>query len=522
SPRTASLVSQSPAPVPGAVNLSTCLAAAKLHSLTPCSQPQLNHARYDNWGNLLAKTVINGSGENLAALTVDSDNHIAGFGYDPAGNMISDGTNSMTYDAENRRNPTSGTTFTYDGDGRRVAKSDGTLYWVDDDLRPLSIGTSTGSITKDFVFLGSKRIAFIALSTGNPYYYLSDHLGSTAVIGSGDGKAIEWEADYFPFGNQRQIFTNLVNNTYQFTGYEYDSSSGYNYAIARFESGRLSRFLSPDPYLGSMDVTNPQSLNRYAYVMSDPLNNTDPAGLVGGGDPDDRFFDYLGGMFGGGGGECTINGFGAPCGFVQGFIDDGSVIICPDNDCSIFNHTFTQPNGRGSYTLVPGVDGLIWINNKNGEEISDEAAEEIGLMIGGDQLPSQLPVGTPQKVWNPFTHALKDAEKRVQKKKCSNFYGGQGLTTLQSTHYRFFDFGKTEGGETHEGFNVFLNSSDNGPFMSPPKSFLGINSSGIRSLIILHELGHELSAITGFVDDAGPSRLSINNMHSQEVIDHCF
>jgi YD repeat-containing protein len=160
---------------------------------------------YDNWGNLLAKTVINGSGESLAALTVDSENHIVGFGYDLAGNMLNDGVNSMTYDAENRRNPTSGTTFTYDGDGRRVAKSDGTVYWVDDNFRPLSLGTNTGSITKDFVFLGSKRIAFVALSSGNPYYYLSDHLGSTAVIGSGDGKVIEWEADYSPLATSARF-----------------------------------------------------------------------------------------------------------------------------------------------------------------------------------------------------------------------------------------------------------------------------------------------------------------------------
>ena len=31
----------------------------------------------------------------------------------PLENLLSDGSNGMTYDAENRRNPTSGTTFTY-------------------------------------------------------------------------------------------------------------------------------------------------------------------------------------------------------------------------------------------------------------------------------------------------------------------------------------------------------------------------------------------------------------------------
>ena len=167
----------------------------------------------------------------------------------------------------------------YDGDGRRVKKSDGTVDWVDNSLRPISIGTTSGLLSKDFVFLGNKRIAFVSLASGNPYFYLSDNLGSTAVIGSGDGKSIQWEADYFPFGGQRTVFTSSVNNSYQFTGYEYDSDTQYNYAVARFEAGRWGRFMAPDPSLGSIDVTNPQTLNRYSYVINDPTNLIDPLGL---------------------------------------------------------------------------------------------------------------------------------------------------------------------------------------------------------------------------------------------------
>jgi hypothetical protein len=39
--------------------------------------------------------------------------------------------------------------------------------------------------------------------------------------------------------------------------------------------------MSPDPYDGSMDLSNPQSLNRYAYVGNMPLTLTDPSGLDG-------------------------------------------------------------------------------------------------------------------------------------------------------------------------------------------------------------------------------------------------
>ena len=45
----------------------------------------------------------------------------------------------------------------------------------------------------------------------------------------------------------------------------------------RFQSPGLGRWLSPDPLGG--DVTNPQSLNRYPYVLNNPTTFIDPLGL---------------------------------------------------------------------------------------------------------------------------------------------------------------------------------------------------------------------------------------------------
>jgi RHS repeat-associated protein len=41
------------------------------------------------------------------------------------------------------------------------------------------------------------------------------------------------------------------------------------------------RWLQPDPYDGSYDFSNPQSLNRYSYVGNNPLTFTDPSGQDG-------------------------------------------------------------------------------------------------------------------------------------------------------------------------------------------------------------------------------------------------
>jgi len=40
-----------------------------------------------------------------------------------------------------------------------------------------------------------------------------------------------------------------------------------------------NRFAQPDPWDGSYDLGDPQSLNRYAYVQSDPVNFIDPTGM---------------------------------------------------------------------------------------------------------------------------------------------------------------------------------------------------------------------------------------------------
>ena len=68
-----------------------------------------------------------------------------------------------------------------------------------------------------------------------------------------------------------------IPTKWQFTSYERDGESGNDYAIFRFHLSRLGRFSSPDPFSGS--TGSPQSLNRYAYVLNDPIRLVDPLGL---------------------------------------------------------------------------------------------------------------------------------------------------------------------------------------------------------------------------------------------------
>jgi RHS repeat-associated protein len=60
-------------------------------------------------------------------------------------------------------------------------------------------------------------------------------------------------------------------NRKKFTGYERDTETGLDFAQARYYSNAQGRFTSPDPLMASAKATDPQSWNRYAYVVNNPL-----------------------------------------------------------------------------------------------------------------------------------------------------------------------------------------------------------------------------------------------------------
>jgi len=105
---------------------------------------------------------------------------------------------------------------------------------------------------------------------------LQDRL-STRLITDSSGNLIGRE-DHLPFGEDAGTGSGQ-SEKHRFTSYERDSESGSDYAINRQYSNVTGRFNRADPFDGSYDFDNPQSLNRYANVGDDPINATDPLGL---------------------------------------------------------------------------------------------------------------------------------------------------------------------------------------------------------------------------------------------------
>jgi RHS repeat-associated protein len=233
---------------------------------------------YDPWANLKEISVSQCSATMLS-LGVDANNRLTntGFAYDAAGNMTNDANHQYVYDAENRIKTAAGVNYTYDGDGKRVKKDSGKLYWTGTGSDPLDESDLSGTISEEYVYFNGKRIARVDLPGGAVHYYFSDHLGSASVVTNATGATIEQESDYYPYGGERVITAGA--NNYKFTGKERDAESGLDYFGARYDASSLGRFMTPDPLMASGHAGNPQSWNRYAYALNNPLRFVDPDGM---------------------------------------------------------------------------------------------------------------------------------------------------------------------------------------------------------------------------------------------------
>jgi RHS repeat-associated protein len=141
--------------------------------------------------------------------------------------------------------------------------------------RPLAESDSGGNNPVEYVFFAGARIARRDAS-GNVTYYFSDQIGTTRTLTDATGHLC-YDADFYPFGGERTPYVNTCSQSYKFAGMERDSETQNDHTMFRYYASNTGRWLSPDPLAG--DVTNPQLLNRYAYVANNPTNFVDPQGL---------------------------------------------------------------------------------------------------------------------------------------------------------------------------------------------------------------------------------------------------
>lgn len=246
---------------------------------------------YDAWGNRTSQSPS--SGTCSFSQSANTLNQLSGspYQYDAAGNMIADGNHTYFYDAENRLVQVDGTfgtcstataCYLYDALGHRTVKQTGSYYLsylhdlsgnpVTENCNPCSWGTGWN---RGHIYFGGQQIA--EYFNGTTYFIHPDHLGSTRLL-TGVNQSVVQSADYLPFGEL--LPSNSWYTDHFFTGDERDTETNLDHTQFRQYSSQLGRWMHPDPAgLAAVDPSNPQSWNRYSYVLNNPLSNIDPTGL---------------------------------------------------------------------------------------------------------------------------------------------------------------------------------------------------------------------------------------------------
>ncbi|MFM0090878.1 DUF6531 domain-containing protein [Paraburkholderia sediminicola] len=245
------------------------------NQLGDIKQARVTNGRYA-WKPAAASTAYTANALNQYAGVAGK-----GFTYDRNGNLTSDGVWIYGYDANNRM--TSGTragtsaTLSYDPEGRLVrtkviglAPTDTTLLYDGQNL--VAEYDSAGKLTRRYVFgpgVDAPLVQYEGASTEARSFLYANQQGSIVAQATFTGATTGSQA-YGPFGETEGV----PASRFGYTGQQYLAPLGLYYYKARMYSPALGRFLQTDP-VGTAD-----DLNLYAYVKNNPVNFTDPTGMI--------------------------------------------------------------------------------------------------------------------------------------------------------------------------------------------------------------------------------------------------
>jgi RHS repeat-associated protein len=245
---------------------------------------------YDNYGNLQSLTT---DGSLLNTPTSSTTNRLTAGTYDGLGNLTAWNGN-YEYDAFNQMTRmVSGAEdwrYIYTADDERFwmyrvggGGSIWTLRGLDDKVLREYQAHVSWSTFKDYVYRGSTLLAEADSATlgGAVRHFHTDHLGSVRAVTNASGQRIAYHL-YYPYGQELTAFNQDIERM-KFTGHERDLASlagagdDLDYMHARHYSLITGRFLSVDPVY-SAKPERPQSWNRYAYALDNPIRYFDADG----------------------------------------------------------------------------------------------------------------------------------------------------------------------------------------------------------------------------------------------------
>ncbi len=267
---------------------------------------------YDSFGNLKERIT---EGVPLPIPVSSGTNRLSGYAYSGDGSILD--AARYKYDAAGMLREKDGERYVYTANEERIGVLSGDRWlWSfrDEAGRVLRQYESVASAPaaawlwiEDYVYRDDARLAAERyVEEGGRRHFHLDHLGTPRVITGEDGLQVSAH-DYWPFGNhhpntplcQEDCRGFSREDPMKFTGHERDLTSTYpentnylDYMHARYYQPGWGRFLSVDPNAfwelqqGSDEdrakfrgyLRRPQTWNRYAYVLNNPLRYTDPDG----------------------------------------------------------------------------------------------------------------------------------------------------------------------------------------------------------------------------------------------------
>ncbi|MGE5275411.1 MAG: RHS repeat domain-containing protein [Acidobacteriota bacterium] len=237
---------------------------------------------YDRYGNLLS------AGSRTYCASTCANNRLPSpFSYDARGNLTTAGSETLSYDDLSRQiryqAPGLDWRYLYGGASERVAKVAGggtPQYTYRDETRRISTEYFGSTLGRDNMYLGNLLVASYVSSSlaGTPgwQFYASDHLGTPRLVTDLAGNVVE-SRKYWPYGDGVPANTGTMQKL-RFCAMERDSENRRYYDHARLHDPALGRFASLDSVGGR--ASDPQSWNRYAYALGNPIKHVDPDGRL--------------------------------------------------------------------------------------------------------------------------------------------------------------------------------------------------------------------------------------------------
>ena len=255
---------------------------------------------YDALGNIVSKSDVGGYlyGSHRPHAVTQAGN--VSYSYDTVGNRISD-SNGQQIQYTSFNKPaliTQGSTqlsFNYNPDRERYLQNIlrngqttqrlylGKLYEQD--------SSETVVEGKHHVFANGKAVAIVSKDSNDQEstrYLHRDHLDSVESISDENGNLLN-NLSFDAWGQRRSenwgqltqeealALVEQLDTQRGFTGHEHLDEVNLIHMNGRIYDPRIGRFLSADPLIQAPG--NMQSLNRYSYVLNNPLSYTDPSGF---------------------------------------------------------------------------------------------------------------------------------------------------------------------------------------------------------------------------------------------------